>query len=75
MGMNEKKSKLMGWLELCERTVEDMKRDIVNSIGTENRVYTDEEDWMMERLDDATVGIKKAIFAIQRSSFKAGDEV
>ncbi len=66
---------LMTALGVCEKMVNCMKRQLIETAGRENRTYTDEEDWMFERLDEATVGIKRAKFAIQRMGFNSSDEI
>ncbi len=75
MNMKEKVTKLLGNLELGEKIIGEIRSSMFEEVSSDNRLFTDEEDWYMARLDDALMGVKKAIFAVQRMGFKVEDEI
>lgn len=68
-------TRLMGFLAGSEKIVIGMMRHVIERAGRENRVYLDEEEVYLERLEEALEHINKARFCVTQSGFKSEHEV
>ena len=69
------KKKIAEQLKSSNEKVEALRKHIVNDAGQQGRVYTDSEEWFLERLERAKSYIEKALFEIQRSDFNGEHEI
>ena len=69
------KKKIAEQLKSSNEKVEALRKHIVNDAGQQGRVYTDSEEWFLERLERAKSYIEKALFEIQRSDFNVEHEI
>lgn len=69
------KKKIAEQLKSSNEKVEALRKHIVNDAGQQGRVYTDSEEWFLERLERAKSYIGKALFEIQRSDFNVEHEI
>lgn len=68
------KERVEMYLEVCMELVVKMRRDVIDSCGEQCRNYTDEEIWYLDRLETAQEHVKKALFEIRRTGYRAEHE-
>ena len=66
--------RLAGFLTGSERIIRGMINGIIEEVGRQNRVYLDEEDLQISRLEEALGHINSARFLVKQSGFRAEHE-
>ena len=67
-------ARLAGFLIGSERIIRGMINSIIEEVGRQNRVYLDEEDLQISRLEEALGHINSARFLVKQAGFRAEHE-